>query len=178
MARDDLDLLPVNEDDLTMSPLVTVPNSDTETTEQTEEDDSPVKSVFDPRHRDPFLGLLYVGHLSKDVTLYGHEFSLQTPSQLARMEAGLLHKKYVGSVIAEQAWAAMTVALYLTHVDGSELPGTISPRGSGLEERFFWVTNNLKDLVIHEVFQECLILASEAEDALSELRRVSGETSG
>jgi acyl-homoserine lactone acylase PvdQ len=134
-------------------------------------------SEFDPRYRDPFLGLLYLGFLTKEEEIFGHSFKLVTPGQRTRFEAGLLHKPYLNSMEGENAWATVQVAAYLLAVDGTELPGAIGPKSTGVTERYNWVVDNLHRTVIQDLYLKTLSLEAESAKALEELRRL-GEASG
>ena len=39
---------------------------------------------FDPRHKEPFTGLLFVGALTDEFELWGHRFVIATPTQTCR----------------------------------------------------------------------------------------------
>ncbi len=177
MATTEDDLQPITDDDLLLKPYFELP-PEIDEIPQTEEASGPDGlSQFDARHRDPFTGLLFIGHLSKVEKIFGHTFELQTPAQSERLEAGLLHKPYVNTISSEIAWAALQVAIYLRSVDGSELPQPIGPRDTGVADRFNWVLDNLKGVVIEQVFTRCLLLDSKVDEIIEELNRV-GEASG
>lgn len=167
---------PVAEDDLLLEPLVRldVPDED-ETTDLPAGGDS--ISEFDRRYREPFTGLLFLGQLTKTVTLFGHSFDLRTPSQREKIEGGIIHKEYLNTIASEIAWATITVATYLRSVDDTPLPEPLGPKDSGLRDRFNWVIDNLRNQVIQALFIECLALDQHVDRALSEFDRL-GEASG
>jgi hypothetical protein len=165
------------DDDALQAPMVLPPISElaeVELQEDVPEEENQDLSTFDPRYKDPFVGLLYLGSLKKTVKLYGHEFKIETPSQRARIEAGVLHKEFVNTLSAEIGWASLTVASYLQSVDGNPLPAPISTnlRDTGVSDRYDWVVDNLRQPVILALFEECLILDAAAQDALNELSRL------
>lgn len=168
-TEDDI-LSPVTDEELRLKPLFSMPEDLPEEERPSRYKDADTK--FDPRYREAFTGLMYIGYLEKTVTIYGHTFDLQTPSQNERLEAGILHKQYINSLSSEIAWAAITVSLYLRSVDGQPLPEPIGPKDSGLSDRFFWVINNLKNVVIQQVYEEALILDSDVAEVLEELDSV------
>jgi hypothetical protein len=129
--------------------------------------DSKIKE-FDPRHREPFLGLLYVGYLETDVMIYGHKFRLRTPSQTDRLQIGLIIKPWRDTAAEEIAWQQAMVASYLITLDGQPLPMSVlnGPDASDMRDRFNWIGNNLKQPVLNRLFEECLILESEVENVL------------
>lgn len=172
MAKEDDVLLPVTEDDLSMQPLVAVPVRVPED-EPVENEMDEFETEFDPKYREPFVGLLYLGYLKKTVTKYGHSFKISTPSLRERIEGGVLHKRYANTVSAEMAWAAIVVGLYLEEVDGHPLPEPIGPAvDTKVEDRFNWVLDNIKTDLINELFEECLILDATVADTLKELKNV------
>jgi hypothetical protein len=174
VATEDDNLLPVSEDDLMMKPLVALPIFDEDVDEPKKEEKEKTKepSEFDSRYKEPFLGLLYIGELTKEVMILGHGFFLKTPTQRERLEAGLLHKKYLNSISAEISWASITTALYLHQVDGYDLPLPIGPKDSGLQGRLDWVLDNIKSTVTQLVFEECLLLDVDVSNVLAELERL------
>lgn len=172
MATEDDDLQPITQDQLILGPVFTMPEQIPQPVEEAAPSGEDALSSFDARFREPFTGLLYLGHLEETVTVLGHEFRLITPSQNERLETGILHKKYLNSISAEIAWAAITVAAYLRQVDGSDLPQPIGPVDTGLRDRFSWVVENLKGVVIQRLYEQCLLLDSKVNDVINELERL------
>jgi hypothetical protein len=123
---------------------------------------------FDPRYRDPFEGLLYVGHLHDTATFLGHTFRLVTPSSTERLQIGLVIKAYDGTVGWDFAYASALVAAYLVEVDGQLLPQPITndPKDTALEQRWEWVLRVLKKPVIDYLFQQCILLDSQVRAVL------------
>ncbi len=156
-----------------MQPFTVVPQMAPVVPEEEEEDDDDY-TTFDPRHREAFTGLLFLGHLRKRVIKYGHSFTLKTPTHRERIEAGVLHKKYVNTIAGEIAWSALTVAMYLEAVDDQALPEPIGPAvETHVEDRFNWVVDNIKGEVITRLFEECLLLDDQVANSLRELEASS-----
>lgn len=167
MAGED-DLQAVAQD-LLMEPLVSIPIVP-EIPEEEESSTDEIDTKFDPRYREPFVGLLYLGHLSETVTKYGHTFELETPSQRERLEAGILHKRFVNTISGEIGWAAIVVGLYLRSVDGQDLPEPIGPAAeTRVAERYNWVIDNVRGQIINDLFNECLLLDAKVDEVLDEL---------
>lgn len=161
------------DDDLSMRPMVELPLTVPEDEPETRPTDS-IETSFDPEFREPFTGLLYLGHLKARVHKYGHTFDLSTPTQRERLEAGIIHKRYVNSISGESAWASLVVALYLDAVDDTPLPEPIGPSVEvNITSRFNWVIDNIKHEIINELFEQCLILDSKVGGALDALREAS-----
>lgn len=148
-------------------------------TEQTEEDAAPVEEdipEFDPRHREPFRGLLYVGALTEDFELFGHRFRIGTPTQTERLQIGQVIQPWQGTVTGEIAYQTALVAAYLIEVDGQKLPEPVltNPKETALHDRFRWVSENLRRVVIDEIFDRCLKLDSQVDDVLAAMGKASG----
>lgn len=171
MTSVDPDLQPVPDELIPMRPRVSIPIPETVPEEEPEPNTTDgISTEFDPRYREPFIGLLYLGHLRKRVVRFGHSFNLKTPSQRERLEAGILHKKYANTLASEQAWATLVVSLYLESVDDQSLPDPIGPAvETKIEDRFKWVLDNIKPELIGALFDEVLLLDAEVVAALNEL---------
>lgn len=131
---------------------------------------------FDPRFREPFTGLLYVGALTKDATVYGHHFTLATPTQTERLQMGPIIQPFAQTPTGELAYMTVLVAAYLTKIDGQDLPKPVlnDPKESALADRFRWVSDNLKRQVIVALFDECLELDKQVDDVLVAMGKASG----
>jgi hypothetical protein len=77
---------------------------------------------FDPRCRQDFHGLLYLGALTTEVDVYGHKFEMRTLTTDEQLQIGLFLREYEGSVIQGKAYATALVASSVVSVDGKELP--------------------------------------------------------
>lgn len=129
---------------------------------------------FDPKAKEPFVGLLYLGALDREVVLFGHKFLLVTPTNAERIQMGLITKDWRDTATEEVALGQALVAAFLRKVDGQPLPEPISPdpRDTALRGRFNWVGENLRRPVITALFQECLILDSQVDIALEAMGKV------
>lgn len=134
---------------------------------QPEEDLKPRE--FDPRAREPFHGLLWLGHLVSEVQLYGHLFKLMTPSGTERIQIGQVIAEWRDTLTEEVAFMQATVAAFLISVDGVALPEPVlnNPKETALHDRFTWVGANFKSrALLNELFQQTLILDQESDVAL------------
>lgn len=131
---------------------------------------------FDPRWRDPFTGLLYLGSLQEEFEFYGHRFRIATPTQDERIEMGLILTPYQGTLSEDIAYQALLVAVYLQEIDGQELPQPVlnDPKDSALRERFRWVRLNIRAPVIQRIFEQCLILDATVNEVLHAMGEASG----
>jgi hypothetical protein len=123
---------------------------------------------FDERHREPFTGLLYLGRLIEDVTIWGHAFRLCTPSHRERLQIGQVIKAYADTPSEDASWMACLVAAYLIEVDDEPLPEpVVKNKGTALHDRFGWVIDNLHTPVINELFDRCLAMDTTVRKVLS-----------
>lgn len=131
---------------------------------------------FDPKYRDPFTGLLFLGYLEDTIRIYGHTFRIATPTQNERIEMGLLHKPYVDSLASEIAYQTLLVSAYLLEVDGEELPQPIlnKSKSGAVADRFRWVSENLRPPVIDQLFSSCLVLEGEVRQVLEAMGEARG----
>lgn len=129
---------------------------------------SPPPKAFPDGYKEPFNGLLYLGHLDEEFVIYGHTFRIVTPSQLERLQVGVLHKPYAGTLSTEIAFETVLVAAYLHSIDGQELPKPVleSVKDNGLQDRYNWVSENLKRPVISKVYERCLALEEQVDEVL------------
>jgi hypothetical protein len=131
---------------------------------------------FDPRYREPFEGLLYLGHLHDTAVFHGHKFRLVTPSSSERLQIGLAIREYDGTVGFDFAYSCALVAAYLVQVDGQDLPQPITndPKDVALQHRFEWVLSTLKKPVIDFLFDRCLVLDGQVREVLEAMGKASG----
>lgn len=123
---------------------------------------------FDPKHRETFRGLLFVGALTSDFELFGHHFRIATPTQTERIQIGLVTREYIDTISTEIAITTAFVAAFLVSVDDQLLPQPIvnNPKETALHERFRWVSENLRKPVIDLIYSKCLELEQEVDEVL------------
>lgn len=123
---------------------------------------------FDLKHKEPFTGLLFVGALTDEFTLWGHRFVIATPTQTERMQIGPLIRDYADTIAGDLAYATALVAAYLVSVDNQPLPRPVvkDVRETALRDRFRWVSDTLQKPVIDYLFSKCLELDQQVDDVL------------
>lgn len=123
---------------------------------------------FDPRWRDAFSGLLYVGALSSSFEVYGHRFTIATPTMTEMLQIGQVIEPFQKTVMAEVAFQTARVAAYLSSIDGRDLPRPISndPKETALHQRFQWVNDTLKRPVINKIHDKTFELDAQVEGVL------------
>jgi hypothetical protein len=131
---------------------------------------------FDARHREPFKGLLYLGALIDTFELYGHTFKIGTPTQTERLQIGQVIQPWQGTVTGEIAYQTALVAAYLIEIDGVKLPEPVlnNPKETALHDRFRWVSDNVRRVLIDKLFDECLKLDAQVDDSLAAMGKASG----
>lgn len=150
-------------------PLPSMPEPEPEP----EQDDMKPRE-FDARAKEPFRGLLWLGHLDKDVMHYGHVFSLSTPSGTERLQIGQVIADWSGTLTEEIAFARATVAAFLVKVDNEPLPTPVlnNPKETALHDRFVWVGENIvTQTLVMQLFQDCLLLDHEVDIALEAMEK-------
>jgi hypothetical protein len=161
------DLLPVDAQ-ATFGPSFVLP-----ITPETEPEEGPFDDVdteLDPKIREDFIGLTYLGKLEETCRVAGHTFLLRTPSQVDRLEMGPLHKPYLNTVTTEAAWRQLTVAAYLRRIDSQVAPDPLSPSITALRVRLDWVRENIySEQVVDRLYDECLLLDSRVRDVIEAL---------
>lgn len=75
---------------------------------------------FPPEVQDSVDGLLWLGHLSKTVSKWGHTWTLQTLKASEELEASLLAKEYQDTFGQVKATAWAHLAMAVVAVDGDE----------------------------------------------------------
>lgn len=147
----DLDLLPI--DTPTFGPAFRMPVDEEPDAEEQIDND------LDPRAREDFLGLLYLGRLEEECTVAGHRFLLRTPSQDDRLDIGLVHKPYLNTVASEPAYRMITVASFVHRIDDQDEPAPLTGKSTTLRDRFNWIRASItSDVIIEKLFAECMEL--------------------
>lgn len=138
--------------------------------------DVPPPPAFDERYKEPFVGLLYVGYLEEDFTLFGHHFRISTPSRRERIQMGLVMKEYQDTMTWELAWQAAVVAAHLIEVDHMPLPEPVTKKATRTPfmERFEWVQDNLQDRVIDEVYTKCMEMRDTVDNVVEAMGKAPG----
>lgn len=141
--------------------------------EMEEEQDAP---RFDERHRENFVGLLYLGRLQKTFPLFGHTFVVRTLTTEHLAEIGQIVKPHEGSLARNAVYQAAFVAAAVVTVDGKPLPGSLSGDTSMevTEVRFPYVMANWMPAVREGIYNEAFRLEIEARDVLAALGEASG----
>lgn len=137
--------------------------------------DQPALPQFDPKHRDTFTGLLYLGALTKTFTRWGHEFVVRTLTTEEQAEIALLVKPYEGTRSANAVYQSGVVAAGVITVDGRPLPGSIVQGDSGLTSvKYPYVMSKWYPPIREGIFNEIFALEVLVRQALDAMGEASG----
>lgn len=158
------------------APAFPGPDERRESAQEEPEDVEEDLPEFDPAWRQPFKGLLYVGALTKSFELFGHHFTIATPTQTERLQIGQVIEPFQNTVTAEIAYQTALVAAYLVDIDGTKLPEPVvtNPKETALHDRFRWTSENLRRPVLDRIFDECLKLDHQVDEVLTAMGKASG----
>jgi len=110
--------------------------------------------TFPDQWKREFEGLLYLGHLEKEVTsIPFHRFVVRTLTVNEKLAVSLITKEYQDSIGYGRAYRAAVVAAGLESVDGRSLID--GAKGVNvIRQKFDYVTNGWYDAVIDILFSE------------------------
>lgn len=140
------------------------------------DDEGNVLPTFDPKHAEPFKGLLYLGALADDFDWLGHSFSIRTLRDGEKLAVASIIKPYVDTMGADRAYADAMVAMCITGVDGDDLPIPIGETKRAHEwgaQRFAYVKDNWFSSTIDVVFNRYLLLEDLAQRVLAAMGKAS-----
>lgn len=131
---------------------------------------------FDPKHRDAFTGMLYLGRLQESFTLWGHHFVVRTVTTEQLAEIGRIVRPYEGTFAREAVYQSAVVAACVVSVDGQPLPGPITVDDSDelASVRFPYVMRNWMPPVREAVYDKCFALEMTSREVLAAMGEASG----
>lgn len=172
MSEDDMLVAPEDPTNISAtSPVDTVeqapvpvdlPVTDIEMSEATvvpEDVEPPVE--FDPQYRQAFEGLLFIGKVTKQFKWLGHSFTLKTPTIEQMLEAGQLHKPYVGTVGDIKAWQSLMLAASIASVDGKPLPVPFTDETTELQQKFEYINRHWYPWTTDALYEQYILLDAE-----------------
>jgi hypothetical protein len=135
-----------------------------------------VLPTFDPKHAEPFKGLLYLGALAKSFDWLGHSFDIRTLRDGEKLAVATIIKPYVDTMGIDRAYACAMAAMCITGVDGDDLPIPIGETKRAHEwghQRFQYVKDNWYSSTVDRVFNEYLLLEDLAGRVLDAMGKAS-----
>jgi hypothetical protein len=127
---------------------------------------------FDPKYRESFTGLLFIGKVTKEFKWLGHTFILKSPTVGELLEAGQLHKAYVNTVSDIKAWQSIIVAASIQSIDGRPLTVPITNEVSALEAKFNYINVHWYPWTLDVLYEQYILLDKEVADVIEALGKV------
>lgn len=133
---------------------------------------------FDPKVRQDFEGLLYLGRLTDEFEWFGHRFVIRTLTVGELTEIGLLHKPYANSLADAKAYQALLVAACLVTVDGKSLPLPISDDKADTEliNKFRYIFDHWYPVTLDAVYERFLLLEARVNEVIEAMAKAHGWT--
>ena len=138
--------------------------------------DLPEDEPKEPKITADLHAALYLGRLEETVTVYGHEFHLQTLTVGEELAVHQMIAKFRDSTPLAQgrAFATGMVAAAIVTVDGQAIYKPSGPRDNPLPKKWKYVTT-LYWPVVDEIYKEYVGLERRQLKALEELKEISEE---
>jgi hypothetical protein len=126
---------------------------------------------FDPRYKDDFEGLMFLGALQANFSFVGHKFRIRTLMTDELLAAARIIKEYEGTVADTRAYATVMVALATISVDGIGLPAPIAEDGeySWAYERFNYVKAKWFPYTVDFVYDRYLVLEDRSRNVINQM---------
>ncbi len=127
---------------------------------------------FDPRYKEDFEGLAFLGALEARFSFIGHKFCIRTLATYELLAVGKIVKDYEGTMGMTKAYATAMVALATVSVDGIGLPMPIGESGNDLDwafQRFDYVAAKWWPFTVDYVYERYLLLESRTNAVLTEM---------
>lgn len=149
----------------------TAPSAEGTTPNETRGDETVALPEFDPRHREDFEGLLYLGALTHEFEWAGHRFKIRTLTSGEMLEVGLAQRQYRDSIGGDRAYTTAMVAACIVLVDGKPLPRPISTDVGDTEfaNKFGYVRDHWFPWVIDTVYEEYMKLEARVIEIMESM---------
>lgn len=127
---------------------------------------------FDPRYKEDFEGLAFLGALEARFSFIGHKFHIRTLATHELLAVGQLIKTYDGTIAQTKAYATAMVALSTVSVDGIGLPSPHEETDNDLAwafQRFDYVAAKWFPYTVDYVYERYLLLEDRVQNVLIEM---------
>lgn len=133
---------------------------------------------FDPRFKQDFEGLLYLGKLYQSFNWVGHKFVIRTLTTGEILEVGLIHREYVGTISDLKAYQAALVAGCCEEVDGRPIaiPITDDDSDSMLLNRFRYIKDHWFPPTLDVIYDRYMKLEERVNAVLEAMGKAYGWT--
>jgi len=138
------------------------------TPEEESESEEDAASSFDPKMKQAFEGLTYLGHLTAEVKIPYHSFTVRTLHTGEKIKVTELIQHLETSISYARAYRAAVAAAGLVLVDGKPLL-TGSKQVDVIAQRYRYVTDNWYDPVIDILYDKINELEGKSLEILREL---------
>jgi len=124
--------------------------------------------VFPEKWKAPFEGLLYLGHLEKEVEIPFHKFVVRTLTSGEKIKISLITSELADTLGYGRSYRAAVVAAGLISVDGQKL--IVSEKDvDTLTQRYNYVITSWHDPIIDILFEAINELEGQVLTVLDEL---------
>jgi len=132
-------------------------------------------SLFTDQIRIPVRGLVFLGHIEKEVEFCGHTFTLRTLYPSEKAAVSIVIQPWRGSISEGEVWANAQVGLALTSVDGdNEFCIKAGPDLNDFTKaRLNYVAQKWYQPTLSFLYARYLELEQEALDGIRELQDLS-----
>ena len=144
-------------------------------------DTEPEVVGFDPRYKDDFEGLTFIGALQARFSFLGHKIVMRTLTTHELLAVGMIMKEYRGTAGEMTAYATAMVGLSLVSVDGQGLAIPLSDEGQEYDwafMRFNHIAARWHAPVIDGLYERYLLLESRVDQVLDEMVDQAKKASG
>lgn len=127
---------------------------------------------FDPRYKDDFEGLAFLGALEMRFSYIGHRFAIRTLTTHELLAVSQIVKGYKDTIGESRAYATAMVAMSTVTVDGIGLPSPTQERDDDLAwafERYDYVKARWFPYTIDYVYERVLLLENRVREILGEM---------
>jgi hypothetical protein len=132
--------------------------------------DGPARvAEFDPRCREDFQGLLYLGALTARFSWLGHRFVVRTLRTGETLEATRLAADYLNTDGYSKALQSAFVAAAVVSVDGRPIAGvpmTSQPGDTAMAMAFRYVLDNWFPPTLDKVYEQYVLLEAKQREVL------------
>jgi hypothetical protein len=130
---------------------------------------------FSDEHRQPFVGLAFLGKLDHSFEWVGHRFHIRTLRSDELVEVARVVRDHAGSDGYLKAYQGAITAACVVAADGQPLPGVpLTPDQSVVEVNYRWVMQNWFPPVLDKIYSEYV----ELEVLVREVLEAMGNRSG
>ena len=129
---------------------------------------------FDPRCREAFEGLAFMGALTKTFDWMGHKFTVRTLKMDELLQVAQVHSKYAQTIGDVKAYQAAIVAATIQLVDAKPLPVPSFTDETSLDARFNFVTTKWYPWTFDAVYTEYLALEAKVLEVMEAMGEALG----